>query len=234
MLPTLPDELLREIVLLSARSLQEACYLLVVAKRVHMWTEGLVYSDVALHTERQAHLFLSSLYPRPQFALRAVKSLRVDRNVQLYTAVQVLQICQGLTQLVLHALPLFPGCSSALLDALDGLPLISLSIYLSLLYNTTTVSLPALSVFRRVVDLEICDGWVLWGSTLHLERLQQLTHLIVRFSTQRTQPAFIRLILHNCESLQVITLRTNEAPDVVHDFLQRANLLDRRIVILGE
>ena len=197
-------------------------------------TESVIYSHVALHTEHQACLFLSSLHPRLQFASQAVKSLQIEPNVRLYTTVQVLQICQGLTHLVLRALPQTPGRSSTLIDALDSLPLTSLSIHLLLLYNTAAISLSSLSVFHRVVDLEIRDHWALWGSTLHLEHLHQLTHLSVYFSTQRTQPAFIQLILRACENLQVIVLRTNEAPGTVHQCLQRANLLDRRVVILSK
>ena len=169
-------------------------------------TESVIYSHVALHTEHQACLFLSLLHPCLKFTSQAVKSLQIRPNVRLYTTVQVLQICWGLTHLVLCTLPQTPGHSSALIDALDGLPLTSLLIHLSLLYNTATISLPSLSVFHRVVDLELHDHWVLWGSTLHLEHLHQPTHPPAYPPTQRMQPAPIQLTLWACENLQVIVL----------------------------
>ncbi|KAI6140882.1 hypothetical protein BKA82DRAFT_30918 [Pisolithus tinctorius] len=197
--------------------------------------ERILYKKVVLTGEAQALSFLSSLRPRPEFASGSVYVLRIGPAVQLHTAIEILRLCQGLTDLILQTVPSAPGHSHCLIDALNTLPLRSLSLHLSLVFeNTPSFSLQSVGFFCELTHLEIKEGWVLWGSTIGLERLNHLTHLALRLSTQRTKAALIKCLLTDCPKLEVLVLWSTEASDKVQAFMGDWEISDERIVLTDQ
>ncbi|KIO07294.1 hypothetical protein M404DRAFT_941210 [Pisolithus tinctorius Marx 270] len=195
-------------------------------------TEHFLYEKVILAEEAWALYFLSSLQSRPEFAARSVRFLRIKPAVQLRTAIEILQLCCGLVDLILQIVPCVPGRSYCLIDTLNTLPLKSLSLSLSLVFdNSPSFSLHSVAFFCQLTHLEIKEGWVLWGSTIGLEQLNHLTHLAVRLSTQWTQASLIKQILTNCSRLKLLVLWSTEASDEVKAYMRYWEISDKRIIL---
>ncbi|KAG2134394.1 uncharacterized protein EDB93DRAFT_1092801, partial [Suillus bovinus] len=139
--------------------------------------ERLLYRKIILTNESIAISFLSSLCIWCQccsdFARGVVKSLCIEGNVLLSTTTEILSLCTGTTNLALWmAQSDFNGMTNPLLQPLNNLPLMSLSLSISSIFcHTEFVSLSAFKAFSTVTHLEILNGWVLCNSTVGLEYL---------------------------------------------------------------
>jgi hypothetical protein len=119
---------------------------------------------------------------------------------------------------------------------MQALPLASLSLNISLVFRycaSPVISLSDVPTFCTITHLEILNGWILWGSTIGLEHLRNLTHLSLCFHTQRTKLSLVTLLLSRLP-LQVLVLRTTEDLCVVQASLKLAGLTDPRIVLTGD
>jgi hypothetical protein len=146
-------------------------------------------------------------------------------------------LCRGLKSLALWISPSnVVGQSDQLLDSMRVLSLTSLSLNISLVFRhcaSPVISLHEVPAFCTITHLEILNGWVLWGSTVDLEHLRNLTHLSLCLNTRRTKPSLVTLLLSRLP-LQVLVFRTTEDSDVVQAFLRDADLSDPRIVLTGD
>ncbi|KAG1799431.1 uncharacterized protein HD556DRAFT_1439813 [Suillus plorans] len=237
--PALPIELEREIITLAIDCMQQAYSFLFVSRRVHYWIERLLYRKIVLSSESIAISFLSSLYIRSRhcdFARGAVKSLCIEGDVLLSTAAEIISLCSGTTNLALWIAPsdFKNETTNPLLQPLDDLPLILLSLSISLIFRyTQLVSLSAFKAFGTVTHLEILNGWVLWNSTLDLEYLHGLTHLCLHIHTRRTKPKLVASLL-TLPHLQVVVFRISEDINTVETFLESSSLSDSRIVLASQ
>lgn len=194
--------------------------------------ERLLYQKVVLSNEIIASRFLSSMRLRPpNFSEGVVQSLCIEGDVLLSTAADILSLCASTKNLALWIAPSdLAREPSPLLYPLNALPLTSLSLSISHLFDhTPLISLSTVPVFSKLTHLEILNGWVLWGSTVGLEHLQQLTHLCLHVHTKRTKPALVMSLLRNLH-LQVLVFRTSQDLETVQNFLERADLIDPCIV----
>ncbi|KAG1907712.1 uncharacterized protein F5891DRAFT_1180740 [Suillus fuscotomentosus] len=238
-MPVFPLELEREIIILAIDCMQQAYSLLFVSQRVRYWIESLLYRKIVLSNENIAISFLSSLRIRCQrsgdFARGIVKSLCIEGDVLLSTAAEILSLCSGATNLALWIAPSdFNGTTNPLLQPLNNLPLMSLSLSISLIFRYTKfVSLGAFKAFSTVTHLEILNGWVLWNSTIGLEYLDGLTHLCLHIHTQRTKPDLVVSLLARSH-LQVLVFRISEDINAVQTFLEFNSLSDSRIVLVSQ
>ncbi|KAG1805782.1 hypothetical protein EV424DRAFT_1544266 [Suillus variegatus] len=237
--PALPLELEKEIFILAIDCIQQAYSLLFVSRRVHYWTERLLYRKIVLPNETIAVSFLASLRIRSQrcsdFARGAVQSLCIEGDVLLSTAADILSLCSGTTNLALWIAPSdFNGTTNPLLRPLNDLPLTSLSLSLSSIFQYTQfVSLSTFKAFSTVTRLEILNAWVLWNSTVGLEYLHGLTHLCLHIHTRRTKPELVTTLLAS-SNLQVVVFRISEDIDAVQTFLKSNSLSDSRIVLASQ
>ncbi|KAG1787336.1 uncharacterized protein HD556DRAFT_1246902, partial [Suillus plorans] len=201
--------------------------------------ETLLYGKIVLSGESSAMSFLSSLRIRCQrcsdFPRRVVKSLCIEGDVLLSTAAEILSLCSGTTNLALWIAPSdFNGMTNPLLQPLNNLPLMSLSLSISLIFrHTEFVSLSAFKAFSTVTHLEILNGWVLWNSTIGLEYLDGLTHLCLHIHTRRTKPELIASLLAPSH-LQILVFRVSEDINAVQTFLEFHSLSDSRIVLVSQ
>jgi hypothetical protein len=199
----------------------------------------LLYRKIVLSNESTAISFLSSLRIRHRrcsdFARGVVKSLCIEGDVLLSTAVEILSLCSGTTNLALWITPSdFNGTTNPLLQPLNNLPLMSLSLSISLVFrHTEFVSLSAFKAFSTVTHLEILNGWVLWNSTIGLEYLDGLTHLCLHIHTRRTKPELVMSLLAPSH-LQVLVLCISEDINVVQTFLELNSLSNYRIVLVSQ
>ena len=170
---------------------------------------------------------------RPQQFQRMVNSLCIKGDVQLNTAAGILSLCRGTTSLALWIAPSdFSGEMNPLLHSLNALPLVSLSLSISLILNSSScISLSTIPVFSSLTHLEILNNWVLWGSTVGLQDLDRLTHLCLHVDTRRTNPALVKSLLDDSR-FRVFAFRTSEDHATVRKFLERSDLVDPRIVLV--
>ncbi|KAH7904300.1 hypothetical protein BJ138DRAFT_1239099 [Hygrophoropsis aurantiaca] len=234
----LPFELERYIfILASANSpLNNICSYLLVARRVHCWTEKLLYQSVTLSDEERACQFISSLALRPDFAQAKVTTLCMTGSVHIATATQILWLCKGVTDLVLWIPPSYEAAaSSALSESLNTLPLVRISFPLSLICGGLRVefpSLPSIDLFTKITHLELLEGWVLWNSTLGVEFLPCLTHLSLCLSVGRTDAALLHAVLGH-PNMQAMILRIQDH-ERAQGWLDGAGISDRRVVLVDQ
>ncbi|KAG2105172.1 hypothetical protein BD769DRAFT_1393331 [Suillus cothurnatus] len=185
--PALPLELEREITSLAIDCMQQAYSLLFVSRR---------------HCD---------------FARGAVQSLCIEGDILPSTAAEILSLCSGITNLALWIAPsdFKNGTTNPLLQPLNDLPLMSLSLSISLIFRDThLVSLSAFKAFGTLTHLEILNGWVLWNST-------------------RTKPKLVAFLL-TLSHLRVIVFHISEDIDAVQTFLESNFLNDSRIVLVSQ
>ncbi|KAG1884206.1 uncharacterized protein F5891DRAFT_971483, partial [Suillus fuscotomentosus] len=198
-------------------------------------TEGLIYHTIVLTSETRACRFIDSLHSRPALASKNVKSLCLCGTVQLATAAEVMHLCSSVCSLALWILP--EGHNHTvpdfLLEELNGLPLLRLSIQLSTVFcRTARPFLPSIPIFNNITHLELLEGWVLWGSSIGIPCLTQLTHISLRVFTKQTAPALLQMILSDCVILEVLVLRVTEEVGTVEKWLlEYEGLDDPRIVV---
>jgi hypothetical protein len=197
----------------------------------------ILYRKIVISQEITAGSFLSSIHFQPHFAGETITTLCLKGTVQLDSAVRILCLCRSLKNLVLWVSPSNEiGHSDRLLASMQALPLASLSLNISLVFRycaSPIISLSEVPTFCTITHLEILNGWILWGSTIGLEHLRNLTHLSLCLHTQRTKLSLVTLLLSRLP-LQVLVLRTTEDLDVVQAFLKHAGLSDPWIVLIGD
>jgi hypothetical protein len=162
--------------------------------------------------------------------------LCIEGDILPSTAAEILSLCSGITNLALWIAPsdFKNGTTNPLLQPLNDLPLMSLSLSISLIFRDThLVSLSAFKAFGTLTHLEILNGWVLWNSTVGVEYLHGLTHLCLRIHTQRTKPKLVAFLL-TLSHLRVIVFRISEDIDAVQTFLESNFLNDSRIVLVSQ
>ncbi|KAH7903953.1 hypothetical protein BJ138DRAFT_1119885 [Hygrophoropsis aurantiaca] len=234
----LPPELEREIFILASDSPGNIFSYLLVARRVHCWVEKLLYQKVTLSDDETACRFSSALLLRPAFAQVTVESLWLKGTVRVAAASEILRLCKGTTDLALWISPFHePAASDALLECLDSLPLVRLSLPLSLICGSTSsvlAFLPAINLFSRLTHLELLDGWVLWGSAIGLASLPCLTHLSLRLSVSRTNGMLLRGILESDNMQALALLIPANDRDNAQDWLIDHGIRDRRVVLVDQ
>lgn len=125
-----------------------------------------------------------------------------------------------------------PNEMNLLLRSLNALPLMTLSLSISLIFNhSSCVSLSTIPVFRLLSHLEIINHWILWGSTVGLQDLDGLTHLCLHVDRQRTKPVLVKLLLNN-PHFRIFVFRISEDSATMHKFLEQNDLVDPRIVLV--
>ncbi|KAG2037993.1 hypothetical protein BDR03DRAFT_862841, partial [Suillus americanus] len=200
--------------------------------------EGLMYHTIVLTNEMRAHRFISSLHSRPALASENIKSLCLCGTVQLATAAEVVQLCSSVDSLALWILPEGDNhvVPDVLLLALNGLPLLQLSIQLSTVFRRTPRPfLPSIPMFHKVTHLELLEGWVVWGFPIGIPCLTQLTHISLQVFTSWTTPILLQMILSDCVLLRVLVLHVTEDVGRVERWLrEHEGLDDPRIVVTAK
>ncbi|KIK13990.1 hypothetical protein PISMIDRAFT_17614 [Pisolithus microcarpus 441] len=233
---SLPVEIEQMIFLLCAEHEDRHTYLL-VARRVQLWLEPILYRIVHLTTEKVAKKFLHSVKSHPKFAETTVKVLFFRATVEIETAGTILKVCNGIEDLTLR-IPCHLIGKNPLLGPLDALQqLHTLSVDLASIFNNRVIYLPNIDVLHRVTHLHISNAWASWqggSQTIGVEELEQVTHLSIHFSTMRTDVSILRGILER-DNLTVMVLwrKASMTEDQIREWLRSHELIDRRIVILN-
>ncbi|KAI5984064.1 hypothetical protein EDD15DRAFT_2198775 [Pisolithus albus] len=214
-----PDDIEREIFFWAASNsgCNMYCYLL-VAKRIHCWLEPILYRMVDVRHQRMAELLISSLRPRPAFAKRAVKVLRLRPAVLPEQGAYILELCRGLQELTLQTTANQPDDENPLRGPLCALRPTTLSMDLASAFYGPTVFLPDLPLLCRIERLHLTNSWVARRG-LHIGLQELLLSEILRRFTR----------------LQVVVLWRMEYQDCRETYtdLERHNFLDRRIVVFN-
>ncbi|KAI5993854.1 hypothetical protein EDD15DRAFT_2366923 [Pisolithus albus] len=233
---SLPVEIEWMIFLLCAEHEDRHTYLL-VARRVQHWLEPIIYRIVHLTTENVAKKFLHSIESRPKFAETMVKVLFFRATVGIETAGSILKVCKGIKDLMLR-IPCHLIGKNPLLGPLDALPrLHALSIDLASIFNNHVIYLPNIDVLHRITHLHISNTWASWqggSQMIGVEKLEQVTHLSIHFSTMHTEVSILRDVLGR-DNLEVMVLwwRAFMIEERVQEWLRSHELVDRRIVIFN-
>ena len=191
------------------------------------------YHTVFLSAEAVAYRFISMLW-RQAFARASVKVLYLEPPVPPDSGSKVLQLCEHLEEVLLRILIFDADASNIFLPHLDSLPLKFLTADLSAVFgNRQIVYLPGISTFNHITHLHVSNVWVLWGGSIGLPQLEQLTHLSLHVNTSHMHLTNLKDLLSS-KNLQVLVLwrREHESYGRVQCFLSSANISDPRIVIM--
>ena len=146
----------------------------------------------------------------PQFAVSVVRTLYIGVAVQNNHATRILDLCKGITDLTLHVVCHHLLTKNPLIEPLEALPLISLSMDLSAIFHDQRMYLPNLQVAHRITHLHLTNAWSSWtGIPVGLTRLIQLTHLSVPWSTSWSDFSLLCKILEST-NLKVMVLWRSE------------------------
>ena len=198
-------------------------------------TEKTIYHTVIIWTDTEAHHLIASLEHRQEFAVSAVRTLYLGGAVQESPAARILDVCQGVTNLMLNVTTYSPLAESRMLAPLQALPLTCLSMTLSALFHRQRVRLPNLQITRRITHLHLADSWVSWeGVTVGLTELTQLSHLSLRWSMYNSNFDMLREVLRSTNLKVLVLWKREYAPeyDELVRCLSREGLEDRRVVFL--
>ena len=200
--------------------------------------EPILYRVVKLTREGQAQHFIKCLHLRksPQsFAYAAVKALCIYGDIQTTTALEILQDCTGITSLAIWTLPNaeVSPIPELMQEQVNTLPLRRLSLSVASMFSTSP-SFTTLDIARVITHLEILDGWVLWTVTIGIEKLTQLTHLLLALNLQLSCPEHLQKILNHCSNLKVLILRSPENQNDVNTWFKVHDIHDVRIVWTDE
>lgn len=235
-----PDDIEREIFFWAASNSGCNTYrYLLVAKRIHYWLEPILYRVVDVRHQRMAELLISSLRPRPAFAKRAVKVLRLRPAVLPERGAEILEVCRGLQELTLQTSANQPDDENPLRGPLCALRPTTLSIDLASAFYGPMIFLPDLPLLCRIERLHLTNSWVARrGLHIGLQELCQLTHLSFHIRPPGQHVTHIEVlseILRRFVRLQVVVLWRMEYQDSKETYtdLERHNFLDRRIVVFN-
>ncbi|KAJ7229905.1 hypothetical protein GGX14DRAFT_538261 [Mycena pura] len=217
--PLFPPELEREIFettgLIYPRSIPT---LLRVCRRSLMWIEPMRYRLIRSSNRGHAKIIerVKNSKP-PSFFRGAVRHLALNRDLTEVEKMEVLSVCTGVVDLVLHE------ATPAMLPLLSAMRLQRLAVSLMCLFGRFTGVGPA-PLFASVTHLHLSD-WPLPCILAFLPTLPALTHL--RFNVWLPW-SDIAMLLRECKKLEVLApfLRPSEvvAEDVVRDI---------RLVVVG-
>lgn len=186
-----------------------------------------------------AELFIHSLQSRPAFTRTTVKVLQLQPSVTPKQGAKILQLCQGLQELVLKIITDLPDNQNPLRAPLNTLRLTTLSLDLVSAFYGPMISLADLPLLTRIERLHLTNGWVARrGLYIGLPKLSQLTH--VSFPVQLPGQNSIRTeilayMLQVFHRLQVVILwrMPYQESQAMYDFLVERGLLDCRVVIFN-
>ncbi|KAJ7131347.1 hypothetical protein C8R44DRAFT_871842 [Mycena epipterygia] len=253
--PILPPELQREILesaaLLSTTSIPK---LLLIAKRVKIWLEPLLYQVVVFRDPLPGHVcftfqqLLAAIRSKPAyFAPDHVHHLYIDYGIFVQTDIEpLLAACTGVHNLVLINNDNSPR--PWLLPRLSAMPLQRLSVNLTNLFAPAPVDFTH-PLFAHITHLDLLyDVQGTWADWAGLTSMPRLTHLsfdpvlsIRMRATHRTMaPSILRGVLEHCPALRVLVLLWSPVQDsameldseIVADLDLYALAQDQRLVIM--
>ncbi|EIW75032.1 hypothetical protein CONPUDRAFT_85699 [Coniophora puteana RWD-64-598 SS2] len=224
----------------------------------HHRLETHLYSTIVLRHAGHTARFLACLHQRTQyraFAASRIASLCISQRVPLSLAQHVLSLCTGTSNVALWVAP-NTDAPKVLEPLLDKMPLRRMSVNLSTLLvhpgasggggeGGTAVGdeggaevkrpygLATHPLFARLSHLDIVNHWALWTSTLGLERLPNLTHVSFRFWARGNVGAALRLLLGECERLEVLVLLSDKVVvPMAQKYLESEGVCDPRVVVM--
>ena len=196
-------------------------------------TEPILYKKVMLGSESEARRFMTCLRQRQSphsFAQAAVKRLCMFSNTTPTIALEILEHCMGITTLAIWIQSAFAD-SARMQEYVDALPfLMELSLNMSSIFCSTTPSFATLDIAHRITRLEILDRWILWTSTVGIEEMIWLTHLVFNLHLWHSCAQHIQRILHRCSTLKVILLQAYNSQNEVNTWLETRGIHDIWIV----
>ncbi|KAJ7176965.1 hypothetical protein C8R46DRAFT_1213535 [Mycena filopes] len=229
--PILPPDLEREIFeWLALAHPRDIPSLLLVARRVKIWTEPLLYRTLSVTAARttggtmriseDGALKLLGPNQPASFLYDHVRRLAVT-NVSSDTVAPLLSKCSGTQYLAIYQTPLDP----TQLPLIAAMPVRRLSVDLTALFGRRAEIDLRHSLFQRlthwdIFETDLEDSWM-----AGLAALPCLTH--ISFNTDLTlgvhqdEPTFFRTLLADCKSLEVLILvflSKEERQHIIQDY----------------
>jgi len=172
--------------------------------------EPMLYEKVILRSDREGQHFVTCLrqwWSPHSFTRGAVKRLCMFGDMMPEVTLEILEYCTGVTALAMWNQKAWAH-SEWMQESVDALPLLTeLSLNMSSMFFSTTPSFAKLDMDHRITHLEILDGWILWTSTVGIEEMTQLTHLVLDLHLWHTCAQHIWKILDHCSALKVVLLQ---------------------------
>ncbi|KAF8868800.1 hypothetical protein BD779DRAFT_1591568 [Infundibulicybe gibba] len=220
LMPLLPPELERDIFELAARTHRgTAVNLTLVARRVQIWIERVIYEVVSLSDRNKCSSFLRTLNTRSvQFFDEHVKALCLPYYLDMDQASRILSVCRHVNNLECWAQrgsSPFSLCSAPQLDPLSSsspsstppqtvpAPLLPCPSRLSVNMRDLFHSSPpdfSLQLFANITHLRVADSWLFWSTWPSFAPIPILTHLALDFSgagpahIPRLAPVLVRIL----------------------------------------
>ncbi|KAJ7873186.1 hypothetical protein B0H13DRAFT_2058825 [Mycena leptocephala] len=239
---TLPTELEREIFEIAAFFSPDSMpVLLLVARRVKIWIEPLLYRILTIYDPSLVipsvltpnRVFRYSIAGFHRLMDRKPTSFFHDyvRHIQLFIldaeeVTKILSVCDATINLALYELP-------ALLPPLSSLPLQRLSIWAEKLFLGTTVRDFSHPLFSQITHLFLLDSdrGGDWGTWSTLAQIPRLTHL--SFYSSRMANSVCRGALEHCKALEVLAIWCANQTKLETNIPRRAELAyDVRFVMV--
>lgn len=165
--------------------------------------------------------------------------LHIRPSVTPEQGAEILCLCQGTEELTLQVISNLPDDHNPLRPPLSTLQLTTLSLDLASTFYGPMISLPDLSLLRRVEHLHLSNSWTArHGLYIGLHKLDQLTHVsfpIQPPGQQSIRTEILTYILGSFHVLQVVILwhMAYQESQVIYDTLRKRNIVDPRIVVFN-
>ncbi|KAF8899384.1 hypothetical protein BD779DRAFT_80864 [Infundibulicybe gibba] len=183
--------------------------LILVARRVQVWIQPMLYDSVTLYEPKTAEKFLLAVEAKPSFCATHVKKLCLSGLVRRDHAERILHVCTGLTHLAS-----WPVDSLSLKGITDLQPQ-HLSLNATRMDSTTRASVNfRLPLFSHVTHLEITDHWSAWSTWSGFDSMPYLTHLGFRLGNDKFSAVtpVLHDILDSCPRLEVLLILVAGSP----------------------
>ncbi|KAF8208936.1 hypothetical protein K438DRAFT_1813164 [Mycena galopus ATCC 62051] len=211
--PLFPPELERKIFELAVQSSTKLIpKLLLVARRVKIWVEPMLYPVVVFRDPLPGHISFNWVDRLPPTHIPQIRHLFVPLVIferQTSLLLPVLAKCSSLHDLVIMNTPMIRESSPLLPTLLAEIPLTRLCLSAENLFAPRRADFTH-ALFAQITHLdlldEVCGPWdPRWTS---LARMQRLTHLAfdLSMSKQRDWESVLHGALAHCPALQVLAL----------------------------
>lgn len=222
---------------------RSALSLALVARRVQLWVEPIIYNRVALQyggseSARILEGFMSAIKTKPaSFFASYVKTLLLS-DIPACIVMEILAVCTGLADL--RVWPHTPSVVTRFVVASSIRPIhLSFSAeYLAAHGSAPDFSLP---FYQELTHLELHDTWgqlMSWAPSFAM--LPELTHLAFAFGSPFSCGSIasygLSAILANCTKLKVCVLRCVLSEDELRfgqDAAIAHSIVDPRVVVVG-
>jgi hypothetical protein len=201
--PYLPHDIEREIFETTARlHWRSASDLMLVARRVKVWIEPIVYEVVKLNPQEKSGHFIRTMDIKPSnFFARRVKNVCIPYNIPVQQAIRILSVCTSVDNL---ACWIRAWNQPELFSTMKTLRPRHLSVHLQSLLGECGKPDFSDPFFSKVTHLRLVDEWWSWIDWSGFGLMPSLTHIALDCSEPDIQLGFaIHQILEECKSLKV-------------------------------